>query len=122
MRGEGGGGRLTSASGRCMDWMVLRSCSKRAIRSLCSAAVAMASVTWTCRSAQRPAEEDMAVRGGLVWPVLPLQPPVCELPKAPPLGQPARSGVLLGLRTHYAGTGRGPGQRFRRNGSPLALP
>ena len=60
----GGGGGLTSASGRWMDWMVLRSCSKRAISSLCSAAVAVSSVTWTCSSAQRPGpKEDVAVRG-----------------------------------------------------------
>lgn len=45
---------LTSASGRWMDWTVLRSCSRRAISSLCSAAVATASVTWPCSSAQRP--------------------------------------------------------------------
>lgn len=72
--GEGAGqrGRLTSASGRWMVWMVLRSCSKRAISSLCSAAVAVASVTCTCSSAQRPvSKEHMAVRGNLVWPVVP---------------------------------------------------
>lgn len=64
-------GGLTSASGRWMDWMVLRSCSKRAISSLCSAAVAMTSVTWTCSSAQRPVpEEDEVVRGRLVGPVV----------------------------------------------------
>lgn len=63
---------LTSASGRWMDWMVLRSCSKRAIRSLCSAAVAVASVTWTCSSVQRPVpKEDVAIRGSLVWAVVP---------------------------------------------------
>ena len=62
--GGGAGGGLTSASGRWMDWMVLRSCSKRAISSLCSAAVAVSSVTWTCSSAQRPGpKEDVAVRG-----------------------------------------------------------
>lgn len=79
------GGWLTSASGRWMDWIVLRSCSKRAIRSLCSAAVAMASVTWTCSSAQRPVPKgDEAVRGSLVWPPvpshLPLRPQPVPLP------------------------------------------
>lgn len=52
--------------------MVLRSCSKRAIRSLCAAAVAMASVTWACSSAQRPVPKETwhqrrcgAIRGAL---------------------------------------------------------
>lgn len=80
---EGAEGGLTSASGRWMDWMVLRSCSRRAISSLCSAAVAMASVTWACSSAQRPVakgrrahQREPGGTGGAFSPPLPLQPPI----------------------------------------------
>lgn len=88
-RGQLRGGGLTSASGRWMDWMVLRSCSKRAISSLCSAAVVVASVTWTCSSAQRPEpKEDVAVRGSLMGPVVPFHPtpPLPPQPASPPKG------------------------------------
>lgn len=95
------GGGLTSASGRWMDWMVLRSCSRRAIRSLCSAAVAMTSVTWTCSSAQRPVpKEDVAVRGSLVGPAVlsrlcASQPTACAPARGTSISPAGRGGALL---------------------------